>query len=220
MDDTSPAASIRAILRAALHGVRRLATYIPNKWEQNGRRTAAAARSIADKNAKPRWSVRTFFNHFPKRTFDFVERSPPGRAPRVDDDVPLRPKLLPVQPEGFAHAPFDAISHHSFADRTRQRKSQPYSGCRRARQTKRGEQRTRNPDAVVIDLSKVRGSQSFGPARVTRGQTGRLSRRLRSTCGDPARGGALTPLARSWFSSAPGIRGSWRAFDYSAGMCV
>ena len=86
------------------------------------------------------------------------------RAPRIDDDVPLRPELHSMQAEGLAEPAFDAVADHGSAQCPRRSKAQPRAALalRVASQTKRCEQGTRNADAFVIDRSIVGGAQDPG----------------------------------------------------------
>ena len=189
MDGIAPPASSPSRRRARLRAFLPHATYIPNKSGDNGTPKAASARSIVYRNANWRSSVRTFFDYPAQPAFDLAERRIQSRPPRIDNNIPLRTELLTMEPKSLSESPLDSISDHGFTDRTRHSKSQsrpllapPRLVTRpnlliRPPQAESGEQRTRNPDALVIDEPKIGGAHDSRRRVSSLSQRERLFRR-------------------------------------------
>jgi len=124
--------------------------------------------------------VPAFFDHLPQSPFDLGKRSHERRAPRVDNDIPLRSEFSRPVAKRFAKSSFDPVSHHRAPDLPGNREPKPSTFRAIAFEAERGEHRTGNADAVVIDEAKIGGLEdprSSPERQLTLWQTGRLFRR-------------------------------------------
>ena len=103
--------------------------------------------------------------HFP---FEFRERGVQRFAPWIDDYGPLGIQPIEVKADGFTHASLDTVADDGFADRARHRKTDVRSIGLRLADTERREQRGGEPASLVINSSKVLGSQQANTFRKTR----------------------------------------------------
>lgn len=107
--------------------------------------------------------MRAFFDHFPQRPLKFGKRRVESRASRINDDIPGRREFGAMEAKRFADAALDAVTNHRAAKCSGTSEADSDAIGFRSRQTKCREQRTGNADAVVINESKIGGSQN--PAR-------------------------------------------------------
>ena len=141
-DGSGPVAVRPSTRRALRRDVPLPPAYIPSTWDKNGTRKTTSARSIVCRYAKRRSQVRAFFDHLPESPLDFGELGFKGRAPGVDDDIPLRAELGAMQAEGFAESALDAVADDGSAEGAGSGESQACTGLSTAvaRQTERREQ--------------------------------------------------------------------------------
>lgn len=166
---------------------RRTASCIPNTSGESGRPRAGTETPIAYKYVGWPGSGSAFFDQSPKGLFDIGETGVERRAPRVEDDVPLRADFRAMQAKRRAEAPLNTIAHHRSADRARHGKSEPGAcdkSCARSRGFARwqscsrfrgvtgfrtrprpaegSEQGTRDAKALVIGGAEFGGAQDPG----------------------------------------------------------
>jgi hypothetical protein len=72
---------------------------------------------------------------------------------------------MQAQPDRLANPPSQAIPDYGVSNRFRQSEPDPRSTRFRAAQTERREIRSRNPEAAVVDLAEIDGSQNPGTLR-------------------------------------------------------
>ena len=164
------------------------AACIPNRWDENGRRTAGTAKPIAYRYEVCRWLRSAFIDHLSERPLDFGKWSQQRRAAGIENDIPLRPDFSAVQSKRLAEAPLDPVPRDRSADGAWHRETQSRAAPRhiRPRHAERSEQGTGKADTVVIRGSKIGSAQD--PARGRKrertagggarrsGRTGRLFR--------------------------------------------
>ncbi|MDP9054002.1 MAG: hypothetical protein M3N93_06820 [Acidobacteriota bacterium] len=92
-------------------------------------------------------------------------------APRIEDDGPLRTQCSQFQADGFAHAPFDAIAHHRFAEGFGRGKADMRVGRIWFGQRKSGKIRTRVPHALVVDFTEFARSKQPDTFRKARSRS-------------------------------------------------
>ena len=89
-------------------------------------------------------------------------------APGIDDNGPLRAQLVQMQANCLAQPPLDAIAHHGFSDRARDRKSDARPVAGGLTDTKSGEERPTVAGTLVVNSSEVLRSQqtdTFGKTK-------------------------------------------------------
>lgn len=91
--------------------------------------------------------------------FQLRHRSVEGLAPRIDDNGPPWVHPIDITADGFAHPPPDAISHDGFADRPRDGEADLRTIRLRFADQESRKKGTRKLGSLVIDSSKVFGSQ-------------------------------------------------------------
>jgi hypothetical protein len=94
-------------------------------------------------------------------------RSIEGLAPRIDDNGPLWVHPIDITADGLAHTPPDAISHHGLAHRPRDGKTDLRTVRLRATDEESRKKGTRELGSLVINSSKVFGSQQTNTFRKT-----------------------------------------------------
>lgn len=150
-----------------------------NRLDENGRPTAATGRSNVCKYARSQVLVPAFFDHLEQSAFDIGERSCRRRAAWIDHNVPLRADFGAVKPKRFTNPAFDPVADHRAANRARHGETDPGAIAVIPRKAERREDWTGNPSAVVIDNTKIRGSEDPRRSRKREAisQTGQLFRR-------------------------------------------
>lgn len=118
-----------------------------------------------------------FADHFHERLLDFGKRRVDSRAPRINNDVPLRCECRAVHSKSFAQTALDAVTDDSSAERSRGCDAQTGTvtlnrafGAVDAGETECREQRIRDAQTLVIDDSKFGGAQN--PRRLRKGERG------------------------------------------------
>jgi len=124
-------------------------------------------------------------DHFSESFFDFAEAGQEHRAAGVEDDIPARLQFGAMEAKGFAKTASDAVAVDGAADGSGDGEAE--AGALRVRtfasEAKGREQGTGDAETMIIDVSKVGGTED--PAGSRRGQlgasllwrTGRLFRR-------------------------------------------
>jgi hypothetical protein len=95
-------------------------------------------------------------------------RSIESFASRVDDDGPLGAQPIEVKAHRFADTPFDTVAYNRLTDGTRDSKADVRPVRLRLADTKSGEEGPGEPGTVVVNSSKVFGSQQTDTFRKTR----------------------------------------------------
>jgi hypothetical protein len=98
---------------------------------------------------------------------EFRHRGIEGFPPGVDDNGPLGAQPIQVEADSLPDAPFDAITHHGFADRARKGEADVGTGGFVFAHTKRREERSGDANPLVVNPSKILGSENantFGKA--------------------------------------------------------
>ncbi len=103
--------------------------------------------------------------HFP---FQFRKGGFDRLAPGIDDNRPLWTQMLEMETYGFAHTSPDAVAHHGFSDRARERKPDPRPARLCFSNAKGGKQRSRKTGTPIVDSAEIRGSQQTNTFRETR----------------------------------------------------
>src|SRR5579864_2507470 len=173
-DDTWRAASHPSTFLLRHRAFLQPASCIPNRWDENGRPRAAAARSIAYRYAKSPALVPAFRHHLPERLLDFGERRADGRPARIDHDIPAGVQLWTMQSKDLAESSFQTIANHRVSQRFGRGNAEPGTGigCLGiASQTERRGQRIRHAEASVIDGTVIGGAQD--PRRFRKQERGR-----------------------------------------------
>jgi hypothetical protein len=101
---------------------------IPNRWDSNGKPTAAPAISSACRTRASRSRRLASTNQFSHFAAQVCERSLQHGFSRIDDHVPPRPEPLQLQPYGLARPPADAIARHRRTQCARRRESDAHAG--------------------------------------------------------------------------------------------
>jgi hypothetical protein len=116
-----------------------------------------------------------------------------GFAPGIDDDGPLGAQPVEVEADRLADTPFDTVPHDRFANGARDSKADMRSVRLRLSDTKSGEEGPGEAGTLVINSSKVFGSQQTDTFRKTRdgvlplGANGQF---LAATCATTGENGA------------------------------
>jgi hypothetical protein len=180
-DDSGANAACPSRRRGARHIYRQLPSCIPSRWDGTGRPTEAWARETACTNPTrrlPLSALRYQPIHFAPKLF---HRRLQSRAPRVDDDVPVRRDIPHPNSNRFSQSPLRAVTHHSLSEGAWHREAQPRPllFAPRNSQAKRRKVRARNPAPLVIRFAEIRSSQNTSALRETEAsrQSGQLFRR-------------------------------------------
>jgi len=100
-------------------------------------------------------------DNFEKRPLNLLKTRFRRRAPRVNHDVPAGRQICSMQSKGLAKPALDLVAHHRSAQRPRGCNTKPWTGIRPgSRQAERREQRTGDAKTLVINGSKIGGSQN------------------------------------------------------------
>ena len=91
-----------------------------------------------------------------------------GFAAWIDDYGPLRTQSIQLQSNGLAQAAPDAVPYHGFADGAGNGKPDPWTVRLQFPDDEGGKQRARILRALVVNSSKVFGSQQTNTFRKTR----------------------------------------------------
>jgi hypothetical protein len=91
-----------------------------------------------------------------------------GFAPRIDDDGPLWAQPVEVEANRLADTPLDTVPHDRFADGARDSEADMRPVRLRFEDTKSGEEGPGESGTLVINSSKVFGSQQTDTFRKTR----------------------------------------------------
>lgn len=161
------------------HTVPPLRACIRNRWDESGRLKAASARSISYRNAATRSRVRAFQNQTIDFAPQFLGRCFKHQPPRVKNDIPVRADFRQAHAQSLTNPALGAVAFHCASKGAGHRESQARSGFAAFHpQAKRGKVRPGNADAVVIDFSKIGGTENSGGFRKEKPilRTGRLSR--------------------------------------------
>ena len=114
-------------------------------------------------------------DHLSQRAFDFVESGVESRRAGIEHDIPLAAEFHPVQPEGLAESPLDAIALDRAAHCPGDCKSQTRTGSVGPSQTECGEQGAGDAETMVIDKSEFGGTQDPGRPRKLECSASRVS---------------------------------------------
>jgi hypothetical protein len=102
--------------------------------------------------------------HFP---LQLRHRSIEGLAPWIDDNGPLWIHPIDIKADGFAHAAPDAVSHHSLPHSPRDSEADLWAIRLRFADEEGGKERTCELGSLVINPSKVFGTQQTNTFRKT-----------------------------------------------------
>jgi hypothetical protein len=94
-----------------------------------------------------------------------------GLAARIDHDGPLGVQPIQMEADGVPYASLDAVPHDGIADRAWHGKSNPRTVGRVFADTKSREEGTRESGTVVVNPSKIFGSEKADTFRKARDGT-------------------------------------------------
>jgi len=80
-------------------------------------------------------------------------------APGIDDNRPLGAQPIQMEADSLPHAPLDAIAHHGFTNRARKGEADVGTGRFVFAHTKCGEERSGDANPLVVNPSKILGSE-------------------------------------------------------------
>src|SRR5215471_12786872 len=127
-DDSAGALAGPCPRREELRNARLRPSCIQNRWGEICTRKEASERSIACRNEELRERVRVaFFDHSSEGALNFGERGCKQRASGVNDQIPPRPQLFPVQAKGRSDSPLDAVTFDGAANCPGNSKTDPGS---------------------------------------------------------------------------------------------
>lgn len=223
MDGISEAASFPTIRRE------RIRTHSPHpsctgsRWDGNGMRKAATARSTVCTDEACRSGVRAFGYQLVQIQTNRLPTCVEDGFSGVDDDVPMGRERGKPQPDPLAHSPFDAVTSHGAAESPGHGESDAGGIAGGALQAESREQTGGYTGPVVIDAPEIARTQQAvflwkresdftgGPLR-----SEPLFRRSRSACAGPLPAAGKEHHGRPCFPCVHETHASWPACGCSA----
>lgn len=155
MDDTGLLFLRPSRVRERSHGGQLLGACIPSRWDENGRRKESWGRAFFDTDADSRLEPAATQKELFDLALQVRKGTLRGGAAWIENNRPLRGQTVQTCADRFPKPAFNAVAHHSAANRAWCREADARTGIAGIFKAKSGEQRPGDSGTVVVNFSKV-----------------------------------------------------------------